>query len=66
MRGIGRNVRIAELDFVEEFRTTFGVEGWQTNDHFVDKGTQAPPINWLSVALLVQNFWGKVFWSAAH
>lgn len=63
--GVGRDVGIAELDLVEELRPALGVEGREPDHHFVDEGAEAPPVNGLAVALLVEYFGGEVFGSAA-
>ncbi len=58
------NVGIAELDLVKEFRATFGVKRGQPDNHFINQGSQTPPIDRFSMALFVENLRGKVLRSA--
>lgn len=54
------NVGIAELDFVKELRPTLGVKRRQPDNHFINQGSQTPPIDWFSMALFIENLRGKV------
>jgi hypothetical protein len=58
------NVRIAELDLVKELRPTFGVKRRQPHNHFINQGSQTPPINRFSMSLFIENLRGKVLRSA--
>lgn len=52
---VRRNVGIAELDLIKQLRPVFGVERRQSDHHFVDERTQAPPIHWFPMSLLVKD-----------
>ena len=44
----------------------FILEGWKSCKHFVDKDSKCPPVDWLSVTLVKQDFWGYVFRSTTN
>ena len=65
VRNIGRDVGVAELDLIEQFRPVFGVKRRQSDHHFIDERTQAPPIHWFPMPLLVKDLRREVLRRAA-
>ena len=61
----GRVVGVAELDFVEEFCTVLGVEGWKADDHLEYDRSQTPPVDGFAMTLFGQHFRSEVLGSAA-
>ena len=65
MADVGRNVGVAELYLVEELGPALRVEGRQAHHHLVDQRSQAPPVDRLPVALLVENLGSQVLRGSA-
>ena len=55
-----------KLDFIVELVSVFGIEGWNSIQHFENDGAKTPPVDWLSMAFLFDDFWGQIFWSSAY
>lgn len=66
MRNVRWNIGVAELDFIEEFRPVLRVKGRQSDHHLVDERTQTPPINRLSMSLLVKDLRGQILGRSAN
>ena len=65
MTHIGRDIGTAELDLVEEFRSTLRVERGQTDHHFVDEGPKTPPIYRFPMPLLIKDLRSKILRGSA-
>jgi hypothetical protein len=59
-------MKLALQDVLIDHKRIIISEWINTCDHFINQNTQSPPINRLTMSLILENLRGKILWSSTE